>query len=396
MSIRAALFFAVLLLPFGSWCQTSGSASDEANTCDPRATFRTVRDLLRNAKNDAAATKLSGLRKCQNLSPIETFEMGWLFGRSRHFATALEIFDKLPPDVPDRKTHGYAVALSQFELADYQAAIKVLENEESAGVADARSTNLLAVSYSKLGLYKNAYAVLSAAIQKDPNDLNTYLNLATVCAEGGDYTKSAEVASQATQRFPQAAEAFIFSGAANSLLGKLDHASTDFKEAARLAPDRPDARFLLAVTQYKQGDVADALTTLKTANKDGLVDSDLHYLTAECLLKLDATKTEPALAEVNRAIALNARSASARTLRGKLLLEAGRTKEAIPDLELAARIDPDSRSAIYNLARAYRSLGKTAEAQALFAKLRTANTDAVAEAGDRRVNEALHGQDVQP
>ena len=314
MSTRQACFFALFLLPFGSWCQTTATANDEANACDAQATLQSVHGLLHNALYDRAVTMLSRLRRCQNLSPVQTFEMGWLFGTSRHFATALEIFDKLPADVPDRATHNYAVALSRFELGEYQTAIKVLESDRSAGGAEGRSANLLAVSYSKLGLYRNAYALLSAETQKHPNDLMTYLNLATVCAEEGDYTKSAEVAAEAVQRFPQAPEAFIFSGAANSLVGKLDRAYSDFKEAARLAPDRPDARFLLAVTEYKRSNITDALNTLEAAKKDGLVDSDLNYLTAECLLRIDATKTESALAEVDRAIELNARSVSALTV----------------------------------------------------------------------------------
>ncbi len=396
MSTRQAYFVALLLLPLGSWCQTTATIREGANACDAQATFQSVHELLRNAQNDPAVTMLSELRKCQNLSPVQTFEMGWLFGRSQRFATALEIFDKLPPDVPNQATHTYAVALSRFELGEYQTAIKVLESDRSAGKIDGRSANLLAVSYSKLGLYKSAYAVLSAEIQKHPNDLTTYLNLATVCAEGGDYAKSAEVATQAAQLFPQASEAFIYSGAANSLIGKLDRAYENFKEAARLAPGRPDARFLLAVTEYKQSDFTAALNTLEAAKKDGLVDSDLNYLTAECLLKLDDAKTESALVELNHALELNARSVSARTLRGKLLLEAGRIKEALPDLEVAARIEPGSKAAVYNLARAYRSLGKTAEAQALFAKLRATNSDAVTEAGDRRLNEALHDRDIRP
>ncbi len=398
MFIRQTYFFVLLLLflPSGSWCQTTVAQDEEAKACDARATFQRVQDLLHNEQYGPAVTMLTTLRKCQNLSPVQTFELGWLFGRGQRFATALEIFDKLPPDVPDRATHNYAVALSRFELGEYQTAIKELESGQPGGGAEGRSANLLAVSYSKLGMYKNAYAVLAAEAEKHPNNLMTYLNLATVCAEEGDYTKSAEVASEAVQRFPQDSEAFIFRGAANSLLGKLDLAYGDFKEAARLAPTRPDARFLLAVTEYKQSNFTDALHTLQTANKDGLVDSDLNYLTAECLLKLDATRTEPALAEVNRAIALNARSVSALALRGKLLLEAGHAKEALPDLELAARIEPDSRAAVYSLARAYRSLGKTAKAQALFAKLRTTNSDAVAEASDRRLSEVLHDQDLQP
>jgi tetratricopeptide (TPR) repeat protein len=391
MFIRPACLFGALLLPFGLCCQTS-----LAGNCAAQPTFQTVHDLLGKDQYDTAASLLTSLRQCQNLSPVETFEMGWLFGRSRRFSTALEIFNKLPEDVPNSSTHRYAVALSKFELADFRGAIKTIENEPAASVRDSRSANLLAVSYSKLGLYKDAYTVLSAYVQTHPNDLTTYLNLATVCAEGGDYKKSSEVAMQATQVFPEAPEAFIYSGAANSLLGNLERAYRDFDQAARLAPARADARFLLAVTEYKQGNFAEALSTLGKASKDGLIDSDLNYLTAECLLKVDATKTASAMAEVNRAIELNSRSVSARTLRGKLLLDGGLAKEAIPDLEMAAQIEPDSRAAVYNLARAYRTLGRNAEAQTLFAKLRSAKTDVISEAGDRRINEALHDQDGQP
>jgi tetratricopeptide (TPR) repeat protein len=128
---------------------------------------------------------------------------------------------------------------------------------------------------------------------------------------------------------------------------------------------------------------------LKAANDSGIVDSDLHYLLAECLLKVDEAGKVPAINELNRAIALNTNSVSARALRGKLLLDFGRPKEALNDLELAHQSDPSSRSAAYNLARAYRTLGKNAEAQQLFGKLRASGPDSLGEMSRRRLNEVL-------
>ncbi len=140
----------------------------------------------------------------------------------------------------------------------------------------------------------------SKQIEKDPNDLPTYLNLITVCAEGGDLAKAAELASEAETRFPNSPEVLIVRGAAQTVLGRSDQAVQDFAAAARLAPDRPDARFFLALMDYNQGKYSQAIDILKRADQDGLRDSDLHYLMAECLLKINLTNSDAALSELDQ------------------------------------------------------------------------------------------------
>jgi len=88
----------------------------------------------------------------------------------------------------------------------------------------------------------------------------------------------------------------------------------------------------------------------------------LHYLVAEASLRLDPRNSENALAELNRAIAMNPRQVQALSLRGKLRLQQHHPKDAVYDLELAHSIDPASASAMYNLARAHFALGKAEEA----------------------------------
>lgn len=292
------------------------------------------------------------------MTPLESFEMGWLYGRARQFRTALTVFDRVPPEIPDRLTHGYAVALSKFELSDYRGAVGGLEALSFGGSLDAKSANLLAVSYSKLGLYKQAYSVLNQQLGSNPNDLNTFLNLITVCAEGGDYASAAQFASEAAAKFPNSADVLLVQGAANSLLGRSEQAMQDFSNGVRLAPERADARFFLALADYNQAHYADAISVLRQADQDGIRDSDLHYLMAETLLKTDAANSNSILAELNQALQLNSDSVAARTLRERLLVEKGELKQALVDLEVAHRNDPGSRSTIYNLARVYRLSGK--------------------------------------
>jgi len=386
MCTNRARLLALLLNCFAG---LSAQSIQGNRNCDAALVFQKVNSMLGEKAYEQAGKTLDEFQACPTRSTLETFQLGWLYGRARRFDVALKMFSAVPQDVPDRLTHDYAVALSKFELADYQGSINVLKSQESSGLADTKSTNLLAVSYSKLGLYREAYQVLADQIQRDPTDLSLYLNLVTVCADGGDFAKAADVAAQAAQLFPKSADVFILRGAADTLLGHLDQAYADFTTAARLAPQRADARFFLALTKYKEGKYSEAVNILRVAVSEGISDSDVHYLIAECLLKIDPGKPDDALHELDRAVDLNTNSVSARTLRGKLLLETAHPKEAVTDLEFASRRDPDSRAALYNLARAYRALGRTSEAQALFRQLRMQKADTLGEFSDKRLNEAL-------
>ncbi len=367
----------------------------ERAICNAAGTFEKVTTLLQNKNYHGASQILDKLHQCSGLSATENFQMGWLYGRARRFDAALKIFRSVPADVPDRLTHQYAVALSKFELADYHGAADALK-ELPPDVLDAKCVNLLAVSYSKLGLLQDAYSVLIQETQKDPHDLSAFLNLVTVCAEGGNFEKAAQVASEATRLFPQSAEVFIVEGAANILLGHLKEAYANFSTAVSLDPSRSDTRFFLALTDYREGKYTEAVAVLKAAIQAGLVDSDLHYLLAECLLKMNATDTASAIAELNRAIELDDNSVSARTLRGKLLLEKGDAKGAVADLEFARHHDPESRGASYNLARAYRALGKEDQARALFQQLRGQTADALKTMSDQKLSDTLTGRGAQP
>jgi tetratricopeptide (TPR) repeat protein len=357
--------------------------------CVAPEVFSQANSLLQSRKYEETAKALDRLRPCKNLFPIERFEMAWLYGRARQFSAALDLFNSVPESVPDPATHKYAVALTKFELGDYRGTSEILKSLRSKSTLDSKGANLLAVSYAKLGLFQDAFLVLSEDVHDHPQDLSGYLNLVTVCAEGGDLEKAASVASDASRLFPDSSEAFVDLGAAATLLGHLDAAKDDFLKAASLSPRAAEPRFFVALTQYKLGEYSIAIALLKSAIDEGLLDPDLHYLMAECFLKLDPASTPEAIAQLNRAIKLNGNSVSARTLRGRLLLEAGHLKEAVTDLQFAHRLDESSRSAAYNLARAYRAEGRTEEAEVLFKRLRSEAVNTLTEFGDKRLNQAL-------
>lgn len=372
-----------------AWAQSSGQQKE--NVCDVHSTLHRVDGLLKLHQNAEARVLLQRVQRCAHLSQIETFSIAWSYGRTHDFKTALRLFATVDANVPDLQTHAYAVALGQMEMGDYPSVIKTLKVVQNKQALNPDCANLLAISYAKLGQYQDAYVILREQIQEHPQDLFSYLNLITLLADAGQFTEAQKVATECVTVFPNNSEVFVVRGATETLMGQLDKAREDFDNAVKIAPERAEPQFFLALTDYKLSSYAAGVADLTSAMHAGVNSADLEYLLAECMLKLDPTKPADALAELDKAIRLDGNSVPSRTLRGKLLLEEGSPQKAVADLEIAHKIDPTMRSATYNLARAYFAVGKQKEAQALYQQLQKQTTNTVNELSDQRIKQVLSG-----
>ena len=391
----------VRLLLAGVLCLVApcvGLAVEKQELCLPDKTFARVGSLLENKDYQGAKTLLRGLDSCPHLLPLQRFNVGWLYGKAHDSSDALRIFKSVPADIPDRLTHGYAIALASFELGQYQASIDTLIALRSGGIFDAKCADLLGVSYSKLGRYKEAYDVMVENLRQNPANPYAYFNLVTLFVDAKELDKAARVADRAVAALPQDAEALSMRGSIELSQSKTEDAYRDFALAAQLSPGMPDPPFFMALADYRQMKFEEAVKLLKTAIASGIVDSDLHYLLAECTLRIDPSNSATALAELDQAIQLDPKSVSARALRGSTLLEAGRPQDALVDLKIAQTLDPnprsDTRNTTYLLGRVYIALGKRDEAKALFAQLGpqfSANkTDALNQLSEQKMRVALH------
>ena len=391
--------FDFFLVGLGSCVLLITPASGEKRPdCTPDKTFAEIGMLLLKQDNVDAKRQLRGLEACSRLSPIQRFNVGWLYGKAHDSADALRIFKSVQGDVPDRLTHGYALALASFEIGQYQEAIDTLTALRSEGVFDAKCADLLGVSYSKLDKYQDAYDVMAEDIRQNPSNPFGYFNLIALFVDTSEMDKAKEVADKAIAAFPQSIEALSMRGSIELFENQPDDAYRDFAGAAQLAPKAPDPPFFMALVNYRQSKFDEAEKVLKSAIAAGIADSDLHYLMAECLLRKDATATTPVLTELNEAITLDPRSVPARILRGSTLLEAGRAREALVDLRIARKLDPtprrDTRNTTYLLGRAYAALGERRNAKAQFAQVRqqlgNSKTDALDQLSEQKIKAALH------
>jgi len=388
---QIVLLLGILFLPL---LQLACFGQVSPSGCDPKLVFHESDVLLRQRLYGQASAMLKQLDACKNLSQIDRFNLGWFYGRTHDFDSALRIFSSVSPNIPDPQTHQYAVALTQFELADYKGTVETLKPQAGQRPLTAESANLLAVTYAKLGSYEDANSILREELKRNRLDRIAYLNLVTLLCDQGRLSDAAGVAGDAVAAFPRDSEVLVVRGAAYTLLGEVAKAQTDFENAIRISPRQAAPRFFLAVSNYKQGKYAAVVKELSESTASGVNDSDLHYLLAEAELRLDPGNLQVPMQELNRAIQLNGRSASALSLRGKLLLQEHHVEAAVTDLELAHSIDPESRNATYNLARAYFAQGKKQEASELFALLKDQNVDPVDEMSERRLKDALRGENA--
>jgi len=330
-----------------------------------------------------------GLHRCTGLTPRQRFDLGLIYGRLHDFPNALALFRSVDDDVPNLQAHAYAIALGQFELADYSGAIETLQHLRTQTPLDNDSTNLLAASDSKAGRYQDAYALLVEQVHKNPVEPLGYLNLITLLTDVGQLEQAEKLSARAVEVFPGNVQMLLVHGAASTAVGRLEEARNDFAAAVKASPQLADPRFFLAVTDYKMGHYDTAAHELRAAIAAGIVDADLEYLLAECLLKIDPGDSVDALKELDRALKSGSPAVQAHVLRGKLRLEQGDARDALPDLEKAHRLAPDLRSATYNLARAYAALGRKAEARLLFEQIDRQSVDMVNELNELRIKQIM-------
>jgi protein O-GlcNAc transferase len=248
----------------------------------------------------------------------------------------------------------------------------------------------------------------------------------------GEYAKAFELARQRVAADPKDIEARIIQARADAALGRLDAAYQGFREALRVDPANADALYyvgftagvlaqaeydrllglapesarahqLLAESQQAQGRAkeaeaeykavlaknpraVDALVALGDITRKGLRleealgyysralemaprSYDAHYGLGACLAYQG--KQAEAVASFRKALALDPASGAAHLALGISLLQTGQNEAAAAELEAATRLEPKMRQAYYQLGRAYQALGRTADAEAAFAKMKS-------------------------
>ena len=281
-----------------------------------------------------------------------------------------------------------------LELADRhtqaEALLQTIEEQAGSDPHVWFSVGMTLVDWKR---FDDAEKAFTRALDAAPANFDILYNLGLAAIRADHLDRALEIFQTALEQHPEDVECLYNLARVYSLLGEDDQAVVELVKAQRLAPDRPDVAISLAQASEKLGYYADTAVAYdgylklrpdddiarrergfalaRTADFErGLVDLrwyvERHPTDAPGLYELaiaETIKERPkAIEHLNRAIALDPQLSAARYARAVLLYQAGKPDEALPDLQLVVKLDPDDYRALDQMGEAYLTLGRTEDA----------------------------------
>lgn len=341
---------------------------------DPNLALMGAEAQLHSSEKTRAEQTLKGLESRPDLTAEARFRLAWLLGQAGLSKEAVQEFNKLPPDYPDRFRRSYGLALAYFTEQDYKDCVQTLKPLLGTGMTQPELYSLLGVAEEKSGHVQEAYQAFREGILKNPASPQNYLNFATLSSEHQNYELAAQVLTEGLARNPQAHELVLSRGIAYTLAAHFAEAKQDYQRAIEMAPEDYGAYLAMGISEQEGGSLDEAVRLFREATLREPKDPRSYCFLMETLLQRGAvpgsSDFQEAQQSINTALSLEPNFAHAYADRAKLELAQGNTKKAIVDLERARSADPKSREIAYALARAYQRNGDKAKADRLFLEVR--------------------------
>jgi tetratricopeptide (TPR) repeat protein len=277
-----------------------------------------------------------------------------------------------------------------FEQNRMEEAIKTLQHALTLDAKLGPAHAVLGLSYFEIGDYRKARQELQTALTLIPGDENAGLYLARSLYQLNDYEGALQILTKLHRRDPKNPNVLYNAGLAHMKL-----AEADLLELQNVAPDSALVEVLLGNFAESKQVYAEAVEHYRKALAKSPNSSGLHYSVAHALWA--GGNFQEALPEYQRAVELNpydwnsywemariilpdnpeeAYKLSSRALqlkpdilealliRGRALIGLKKPEQAIEDLKKARALDQEDPAVHFQLARAYRELGQTQEAEA--------------------------------
>lgn len=168
---------------------------------------------------------------------------------------------------------------------------------------------------------------------------------------------------KAVSLYPKHFDANFSLGRAYFGNGEIDKAVNSFRQAIEIQPNDVKSHFFLATALERAGKTKEALTEYRKVLELDPNSADGNLGLGVLLIKTEGDKSEEGLKALQKAIALNENLYEAQVTLGKTLIKLNRSAEAIMPLQKAAQLAPNNPEPHFQLAIAYRKIGKKVESE---------------------------------
>jgi tetratricopeptide (TPR) repeat protein len=287
--------------------------------------------------------------------PAAYNNLGRLYFRHGQFPEAIESLKRASQLAPKVAAPRALMGFVYFEMGDFENAQKELRIASQLNPADRNSKLYLARSMVELKDRKGALKILEQLEHEDPNDIEVLYTLGTL------YSSLAETTMARIQTVdPNSYVIEVLLGQYSQVKGVYSDAAEHYRRAIEKSPNLPDLYYRYAHALWANGETEAALAQYRRALELDPYDYRSAWEAARILL---ADNPEEAFKLASQALKLKPDVSEALSIRGRALLSLHKPQEAIDDLNKAAALDPHESATHFQLARAYRQLGRTADAQ---------------------------------
>jgi tetratricopeptide (TPR) repeat protein len=309
--------------------------------------------LLLSGDLDKARENLDKALALEPKHPLALLVQGMLLSRKGKSDEGFETIATAYRESPAELELAVAYAGMLVQRKDFDRALALLA-EADPRFPDADVLRLIRFQiHAGRDQTDQAAAVLQDLIKARPGKLDYIKMLAVYRLRTGD-SKAAEDALRAgVAANPAAVEAKLMLA---GFLAQRDKASAiaALQGFVKEAPDAAPLKFALADTYVKQGDVGEASQVYKDIAEGAFPSEDVLGAKNELIrLALQENNTGEARRIVDEVLTTDAQNAPALQARALIALSERRTDDAIADLRIVVRDQPDSDSARLLLARAY-------------------------------------------
>jgi tetratricopeptide (TPR) repeat protein len=221
-----------------------------------------------------------------------------------------------------------------------------------------------ALALEQQGKLTEAEEAWRLVAQQNPQDAAAFASLGLVLSKQGKYEQAVPAYRKAIALNPKLPGVQLNWGLAEFKQEHFEAAVAPLSAALAADPQNMQARTLLGLSCYGAKRFADAAKYLELATKSDPTNTELHRVLAQSCLA--AKKYSCALAEFRQILEQDPDSAAAHMLSGEALDGLGRTVEAIPEFQAAAKAAPREPNVNFGLGYLYWKLHKYDEAKGAF------------------------------
>jgi tetratricopeptide (TPR) repeat protein len=260
------------------------------------------------------------------------------------------------------------LGLAEFKQGHFPAAIPLLKAARTQLASSAQARPLLAMSYYGAGRFADAIRDLEPLVRSDPENGELRQVLAQSCLQAKNYSCAEKQFRKLLEQNPNSVAAHMLTGEALDGLRRTPEAIAEFQAAANASPSEPNVHFGLGYLYWEshQYDEAKKEFELELA-VDANHSQALGYLGD---IELKRGNLDGALSLLRKATIMKDDLQFAYVDLGATLMEQKQYRDAIIALKRAEQLNPSQPDAHYRLARVYRAMGNTADAQKEFSLVR--------------------------